>query len=76
FKYEQEPNNPQSPEPDDEMPVPIDRRKKDWSAWVQNPYTDGYEKNDEVDETWEFNGHDYLFGYWLGRMYGYIGEDE
>jgi hypothetical protein len=25
---------------------------------------------------WEYNGHDYLFGYWLGRMYGYIAEEE
>ena len=65
---------PRSPEPEEEMPVPIDRRRKDWSAWVQNPY----EASDGTpdDGVWEFNGHDYLFGYWLGRMYGYIEEEE
>jgi len=66
---------PRSPEPADGMPIPIDRRKKDWSAWVQNPYLEEADGRPE-DTAWEFNGHDYLFGYWLGRMYGYIGEDE
>jgi len=66
---------PHSPEPEEEMPVPIDRRGKDWSAWVQNPYNEAWDGGPD-DEVWEFNGHDYLFGYWLGRMYGYIDEEE
>jgi len=66
---------PRSPEPEEEMPIPIDRRKKDWSAWVQNPYTHPLD-DEEEDEIWEYNGHDYLFGYWLGRLYGYISEEE
>jgi len=66
---------PRSPEPEEEMPIPVDRRRKDWSAWVQNPYTEPWDGKPD-DEVWEFNGHDYLFGYWLGRMYGYVGEDE
>jgi len=66
---------PRSPEPGEDMPIPIDRRRKDWSAWVQNPYTEPADGAPD-DRVWEFNGHDYLFGYWLGRMYGYIGEDD
>jgi hypothetical protein len=66
---------PRSPEPEEEMPIPIDRREKGWSAWVQNPYTEAWDGRPD-DQVWEFNGHDYLFGYWLGRMYGYIGEKE
>ena len=64
-----------SPMPEDDMPIPVDRREKSWSAWVQNPYTEQAE-SEIVDDVWEYNGHDYLFGYWLGRMYGYIGECE
>ena len=66
---------PRSPKPEDDMPIPVDRRKKDWSAWVQNPYNEEWDGKPE-DPIWEFNGHDYLFGYWLGRMYGYIGGEE
>jgi len=66
---------PRSPAPEEDMPIPIDRRRKDWSAWVQNPYTEPADGKPD-DLVWEFNGHDYLFGYWLGRMYGYIGEEE
>ena len=66
---------PRSPAPEDETPIPIDRRTKDWSAWVQNPYNSEWDGKAE-DEVWEFNGHDYLFGYWLGRWFGYVGEEE
>jgi len=73
FVYDPAPSSP-APE-EEEEPVPIDRRRKDWSAWVQNPYGDAWDGGGE-DEVWEYNGHDYLFGYWLGRMYGLVGEEE
>ncbi len=73
FKFDPSPKTPKLPE---EYPIPIDRRKKDWSAFVQNPYGDPDEVELKEDGVMEYNGHDYLFGYWLGRMYGYISEDE
>ena len=67
---------PQTPELPEEMPAPIDRRLKDWSAFVQNPYRARCDEGEKPDGVMEYNGHDYLFGYWLGRLYGFIGEDE
>ncbi len=61
---------PQSPEPAEQAPLPIDRRGKTWSAWVQDPYNSAGDA--AADSPMEFNGHDYLLGYWLGRYYGYI----
>ncbi len=61
---------PQSPEPEPNMPVPVDRRIKDWSAWVQDPYHSAGSRDE--DNPMEFNGHDYLLGYWMGRYYGFI----
>ena len=63
---------PRSPEPKGPGPIPIDRRPKTWSAWVQNPYEAG---DRSPDSGLEFNGHDYLAGYWLGRYHGYITEN-
>ena len=54
--------------------VPIDRREKSWSAWVMNPYTSAGTRT--ADAGTEYNGHDYLAAYWMGRYFGYIGEDE
>lgn len=62
--------SPASPEPVAGAPLPVDRRAKTWSAWVQDPYNEPLDasENDPV----EYNGHDYLLGYWLGRYYGFI----
>ncbi|NUM53563.1 MAG: hypothetical protein HUU46_07970 [Candidatus Hydrogenedentes bacterium] len=61
---------PRSPEPRPGTAVPIDRREKLWSAWVHTPFKAG---NNDAEIPGEFNGHDYLFAYWLGRHYGFIG---
>lgn len=65
---------PRSPEPQDRQPVPIDRRLKTWSAWVQDPYRSLGERVD--DETLEYNGHDFLLAYWTGRYFGFLDETE
>ncbi|MCX8064915.1 MAG: hypothetical protein N3G21_07050 [Candidatus Hydrogenedentes bacterium] len=62
-----------SPLPEKGKPIPIDRREKTWSTWVQDPYHSAGNPND-----WhplEYNGHDYLLGYWLGRYYKFIPPD-
>jgi len=64
---------PKSPAPEADQPVPVDRRAKSWSAWVMDPYQPGADRN--VDDTMEFNGHDYLMAYWLGRYAGYLTPD-
>lgn len=58
-----------SPAPGPGDMVPIDRRPNTWSAWVQNPYIAG-DRNPNPGQ--EFNGHDYLIGYWLLRYEGII----
>jgi hypothetical protein len=63
----------QSPEPDRGKPIPMDRREKTWSAWVQDPYLSAGDR--QADSPIEYNGHDYLLGYWMGRYYGYIQAD-
>jgi len=50
--------------------VPVDQRAKSWSAWVMNPYAPGADRS--ADSLLEFNGHDYLMAYWLGRYVGAI----
>jgi hypothetical protein len=60
---------PQSPQPEEGAPVPIDRRGRDWSTLVQNPYRSGIRT---LDQPVEFNGHDYLAAYWLGRYTGFL----
>lgn len=65
---------PRSPEPGPDQPVPVDRRAKSWSAWVMDPYAPGDDRS--VDALMEFNGHDYLMAYWLGRYAGYVGADK
>lgn len=62
-----------SPEPAAGQPIPIDRRIKDWSAWVQDPYHSA--GNREAVIPLEFNGHDYLLGYWIGRYYSFVPND-
>ena len=59
-----------SPEPAPKAPVPIDRREKTWSAWVQDPYNSAGNRSNE--EPIEYNGHDYLLAYWMGRHLGFI----
>lgn len=49
--------------------VPIDRRPPSWSYLVGNPYRGG-DRTAPLDT--EYNGHDYLLGYWLGQWWGYI----
>ncbi len=52
-------------------PLPSNLRKPDMVIWHRNPYElDG--GNDSGEER---TGCDYLLPYWLGRYYGYIGED-
>lgn len=78
-KYEQQHGirliwNVQSPEPEKGKPIPIDRRENTWSAWVQDPYLSPGDPLE--DSPVEYNGHDYLLGYWLGRYYGFIDKDK
>ncbi len=61
---------PRSSKPAPDMPIPVDRRIRDWSAWVQDPYLSAGKR--DQDHPIEFNGHDYLLGYWMGRYYGFI----
>lgn len=63
----------QSPEPAQGQAIPIDRREKTWSTWVQDPYNSPGSR--DRDEGIEYNGHDYLIGYWLGRHYEMIPAD-
>ncbi len=63
-----------SPEPPAGKPVPVDRRVKTWSAWVQDPYHSAGNSTDF--HLLEYNGHDYLLGYWLGRFYQFISPDQ
>ena len=58
---------PRSPEPRPAAPVPVDRRGKSWSAWVHTPFEAG---DNDADFPGAYNGHDFLFAYWLGRYYG------
>ncbi len=58
-----------SPLPKAGHAMPLDRRKKQWSAWVHNPYKSGERSK---DHDMEFTGLDYLMAYWLGRWKGYI----
>lgn len=64
----------QSPDPEKGKPIPIDRRENTWSAWVQDPYLSPGDPME--DSPLEYNGHDFLLGYWLGRYYGYIPPDK
>ncbi|MEX2015916.1 MAG: hypothetical protein WD873_04695 [Candidatus Hydrogenedentales bacterium] len=59
-----------SPEPGPGDAIPLDRRQKSWSAWVMDPYHGTGTRN--ADSGLEYNGHDYLLAYWLGRYWGYI----
>ena len=59
-----------SAEPSPGEAVPLDRRRKSWSAWVMDPYHGAGTRT--ADEGIEYNGHDYLIAYWLGRYWGYV----
>lgn len=65
---------PGSPEPAPGAPIPIDRREKTWSAWVQDPYLSPGERRN--DSPLEYNGHDYLLAYWMGRYLGFVRAEE
>lgn len=65
---------PRSPEPEENKPLPMDRRAKSWSSWVMDPYEPGADRS--IDSPIEYNGHDYLLGYWMGRYCGFIQADE
>jgi len=59
-----------SAEPAPGTPIPIDRRAKTWSAWVQDPYHSPW--HDALQDPLDFNGHDYLLAYWFGRYLNLI----
>lgn len=59
-----------SADPDPGIPIPIDRRAKTWSAWVQDPYHSPW--RDTPPDPQEYNGHDFLLAYWLGRYLNLI----
>ena len=63
-----------SPEPGAGEAIPLDRRRKSWSAWVMDPYHEAGVRTG--DDGMEYNGHDYLLAYWLGRYWGYVGGEE
>lgn len=65
---------PRSPAPESDRVIPVDRRIRDWSAWVQDPYLSAGERTGR--HAMEFNGHDYLLGYWMGRYYRLITSDQ
>ncbi len=67
FKFD---STPQSPTPESGQAIPVDRREKSWSAWVMDPYRSAGTRLD--DQAIEYNGHDYLLGYWLGRSLGVV----
>lgn len=56
-----------------EYVVPIAQRGKSWSAWVADPYSWG---DRTADSSVEYNGHDYLLAYWLGRYHQYIDAEQ
>ena len=64
---------PQSPVPEKGQAVPVDRREKSWSAWVMDPFTSAGDRT--ADSSMEYNGHDYLLAYWLGRYLGVVPAD-
>jgi len=59
---------PEKPVPAPGQSFPFDRRAKTWSAWADSPQTG----DRSVDAAMEYNGHDYLAAYWLGRYLGLI----
>jgi hypothetical protein len=62
--------NPERPT-DALYPLPADLRVPDMCIWHRSPYTlDGGDDNGR-----ERSGHDYTLPYWMGRYYGYIGEE-
>ena len=61
---------PKSPEPEKGQVIPIDRRVKMWSAWVEDPYHTAGQR--DQDAPVEYNGHDYQLAYWTGRYLGFI----
>lgn len=65
---------PSSADPKPGEAVPLDRRQRTWSAWVQNPFQPSIERR--TDDLLEFNGHDFLLAYWLGRYLACIGPGE
>jgi hypothetical protein len=73
FAFTYDPSS-KSPEPAQGQPVPVDRRAKSWSSWVMDPYEPGADR--QIDDPMEYNGHDYLMGYWLGRYWGYVPVDK
>ncbi|NLN92453.1 MAG: hypothetical protein GX130_03960 [Candidatus Hydrogenedens sp.] len=64
----------QSPEPVEGQIYPIDRRMRTWSAWVQDPYHEAGTR--DSDSRMEYNGHDYLLAYWMGRYYEFISAED
>jgi hypothetical protein len=70
FKFDPKPS---SPEPKKGEVVPLDRRPKQWSVWVHTPFQTGSRTEDTLGE---FNGHDYLMAYWLGRYFNLIAENK
>ena len=59
---------PVKPVPEPGESFPFDRRAKTWSAWADSPR----QGDRTADTLMEYNGHDYLVAYWLGRYLGLI----
>lgn len=64
----------QSPEAREGQLCPIDRRTRTWSAWVQDPYHEAGAR--DSDSRMEYNGHDYLLAYWMGRYHEFISAED
>lgn len=54
--------------------VPLDRRPRAWSVWVQNPFNPPVDQH--MSNHIEYNGHDFLLAYWFARYLKSIGPDE
>ena len=67
------PDIEKNPERSDEAmyPLPAYLRKPDMVIWHRNPF----ELDGGADSGEERTGCDYLLPYWMGRYYGFIGED-
>jgi hypothetical protein len=63
---------PVSSEPEQGQAVPLDRREKQWSVWVHNPYRTG---DRAQDGALEYQALDYLMAYWYGRWKGHVTAD-
>jgi hypothetical protein len=62
-----------SDEPMADFVIPVDEQEMDNFLWIGNPYR--LEKDDGDPHIVE-SPEDYLLAYWMGRYYGFIGEED